>query len=102
MAQLSSNLENIEQHLMLAKPLLEEEWVSSRIVAVVKDTKIGLCLIFQSRKLTDVQKTLQTWLEGIVGMGTSEVQGNCCTRRTTSTQRIPTGYTTIKENNNIQ
>ena len=38
-----------EQHLKLGKALLEEELNTSRLVAVIKDTKIGQGLKFQPR-----------------------------------------------------
>ena len=52
-----------EQHLKLADALQEEEFNSSRLVGVIKDTKIGQGLKFLPRKLADLTKYLQIWLE---------------------------------------
>ena len=48
-----------EQHLKLADALLIEEFNSSPLVDVIKDTKIGQGLKFVPRELADLMKHLQ-------------------------------------------
>ena len=55
-----------EQHLKLADALLEEEFNSSRLVDVIKDTKMGQGLKFLPWKLADITKHLQIWWEELV------------------------------------
>ena len=61
-----------EQHLKLADALLEEEFNSSRLVYFIKDTKNGLKFI--SRRLADLTKHLQLWLEELVDTGKPDVR----------------------------
>ena len=63
-----------EQHLKIAGALLEEEFNSSRLVDVIKDTKIGQGLKFLPRKLADLMKNLQIWSEELVDTGKSDVR----------------------------
>ena len=57
-----------KQHLKLADILLAEEFNSSRLVDVSKDTKIGQGLKFLPRKLAELTN-LQIWLEELVDTG---------------------------------
>ena len=52
-----------EQYLELDKALLEVELSSSRIVDVIKGTKVWQGLKFLPRKLNDLAKCLQIWLK---------------------------------------
>ena len=52
-----------EQHLKLADALLEVKFNSSRLVDVIKDTSNGQGFKFLPRKLADLTKNLQIWLE---------------------------------------
>ena len=52
-----------EQYLESDKALLEDELDSSRIVDVIKGTKVGRGLKFIPRKLNDLVNSLQIWLE---------------------------------------
>ena len=63
-----------EQHLKLAGALLEEEFNSSRLVDVIKDTKIGQGLKFLPGKLANLRKHLHIWLEELVDTGKSDVR----------------------------
>ena len=47
----------------LDKALLEDELDSSRIVDVIKGTKVGQGLKFLPQKLNDLVKSLQIWSE---------------------------------------
>ena len=58
-----------EEHLKLADALLEEEFNSSRLVRLIKDTKIGQGLQFLSRKLAELTENLQIRLEELVATG---------------------------------
>ena len=51
------------QYLELNKTVLEDELDSSRIVDVIKGTKVGQGLKFLPRKLNDLVKSLQIWLK---------------------------------------
>ena len=90
-----------EQHLKLEDVLLEEEFNSSRLVYVIKYTKIGEGLKFLPRKLANQTKHLQIWLEDLAGMG-RHVRNKVVHEEL----RGPNGisheiYTNIKEDNNI-
>ena len=71
---------------------------------VIKDMKIGQGLQFLPRKLADLTKHLQIWLEELVDTGKSDVQNKVVGlleellwRKGISHER----YITIKEDNNI-
>ena len=63
-----------EEHLKLADALPEEEINSSPLVDVIKDMKIGQGLKFLPRKLADLTKNLQIWVEELVDAGESDVR----------------------------
>ena len=63
-----------EQHLELDKALLEDELDSSRIVDIIRGTKVGQGLKFLPRKLNDLVKSLQIWLEQLTETGRSDVR----------------------------
>ena len=93
-----------EQRLKLSDALLEEEFNSSLLVGVIKDTKIVQGLKFLLRKLADLRKHLQIWLEELVDTGKSDVRNKIAglleellRRKGISHER----YITIKEENNI-
>ena len=92
-----------EQHLKLADALLEEEFNSSRLVDVIKETKIDQDLKFLPRKLPDITKNLQIWLAELVDTGKSDVRKvaglleDLLRGKRISHER----YITITEDNNI-
>ena len=63
-----------EQHLELDKALLEHELDSSRIVDIIKGTKVGQGLKFLLRKLNDLVKSLQGLLEELGETGKTKVR----------------------------
>ena len=90
--------------MKLVDALLEEEFNSSRLVDVMKDTKIGKGLKFLPRRLADQTKHLQIWLEELVDTGKSDFREKVAglleellRRKGISHER----YITIKEDNNI-
>ena len=90
--------------MKLADVLLEEEFNSSRLVGVIKDTKIGQGLKFLPRKLANLTKNLHIWLEELVDTGKSDIRNKVVglleellRRKGISHER----YMTIKEDNNI-
>ena len=60
--------------MRLADALLEEEFNSSWLVDDITDTKIGQGLKFLARKLADLTKLLQIWLEDLAEMGQRDVR----------------------------
>ena len=60
--------------MKLADALLEEEFNSSWLVDVIKDTKIGQDIKFLPLKLADLTKNLQICLEELVDTGKSDVR----------------------------
>ena len=63
-----------EQHLELNKALLEDELDSSRIVDVIKGTKVGQGFKFLQRKLNNLLKGLEIWIEDLAETGRSAVR----------------------------
>ena len=63
-----------EQHLELDKVLLGDELDSSRIVDVIKGTKVGQGFKFLPRKLNELVKSLQIWLEELTETGRSDLR----------------------------
>ena len=64
-----------EQHLEHDKVLVEDELDSSRILNVIKGTKVGQGLNILPRNLNDLVKSLQFWLDDFV-----ETEGLCSKR----------------------
>ena len=90
--------------MKLSDALLEEEINSSRLVDVIKDTKIGQGLKFLPRKLADQAKNLQIWLEELVETGKSDIRNKVAGLLEELLRRkgiSPERYISIKENNNI-
>ena len=75
----------------------------TRIVDIMKDMKIGQRLKFLPRKLTDLQKNLQTLLlEELIDIGKSEVWVKLVALLKELLQcngNLQEQYTTIKDNN---
>ena len=64
-----------EQYLKLAQ-LSMKELNSSRLADIIKKTKVGQGIKFLPRKLIDLTKQLQIWLEEIAKSKSSALQKN--------------------------
>ena len=92
-----------EQYLKLAQISIDD-LTSSRLADIIKETKIGQGIKFLPRKLNDLTKHLQIWLEELAKSKTSAVQKKVSAvleellRRKDITQER---YNLIKEENDI-
>ena len=93
-----------EQHLEVAEALQNDDLDSSRVAEFIKNTKTGQGLKFLPRKLNDLVKSLQVWLEELAETGKTEVRNKVAAvleellrRKGISHER----YTATKVNNHI-
>ena len=93
-----------EQHLELAKALLNNHLYSSRVAEIIKNTKVGQGLKFLPRKLNDLVKSLQVLLEVLAETGTTELRYKVAAvleERLRYNEISLDRYSSIKEANNI-
>ena len=107
--EISSTLKRLAREEFLSEEKYQklaelEDFDSSKLIDVIKETKIGQGLKFLPRKLTDLSKNLQLWLEELVETGSSVVKKKVAAvleellrRKAISHER----YTSIKEDNVI-
>ena len=91
-----------EQYLKLIKAI--DKLNSHQVAEIIKDTKVGQGMEFMPRKLSDLTKQLQIWLQELAETKTSEVRNKVVAvleellrRKDISQER----YATIKDDNDI-